>query len=51
MSLEPKKNKIIESKFAKQTNVIAKLIETKNNENQKLTELNDLLLSKLATVK
>jgi type I restriction enzyme S subunit len=40
----------IESRFNHQTKSIAKLTEIKNKENQKLTELKDLLLSKLATV-
>jgi type I restriction enzyme S subunit len=40
----------IESTFTHQTKALAKLIEFKNKENQKLTELKALLLSKLATV-
>jgi type I restriction enzyme S subunit len=40
----------IESTFSKKTNAFAKLIEIKNFENQKLTELKALLLSKLATI-
>lgn len=44
-------DRLIEKKFNQNTTLISKLIEIKNNENQKLTELKDLLLSKLATVK
>jgi type I restriction enzyme, S subunit len=40
----------IESIFTKETNAIAKLIEINNKENQKLPELKDLLLSKLAII-
>ncbi|MBK8808521.1 MAG: restriction endonuclease subunit S [Bacteroidales bacterium] len=40
----------IEAIFNQNTSSISKLIEIKNKENQKLTELKDLLLSKLATV-
>jgi type I restriction enzyme S subunit len=43
-------SKLIESTFTKQTISIAKLIEVKNKENQKLAELKALLLSKLATI-
>lgn len=38
----------IESRFDKKTRAISKLIELKNKENQKLSELKELLLSKLA---
>jgi type I restriction enzyme S subunit len=40
----------IESIFTKETNSVAIMIEIKNKENQKLSELKDLLLSKLATM-
>ncbi len=40
----------LQMKFDKVTNSIMKEIEIKNQENQKLTELKDLLLSKLATI-
>lgn len=40
----------LQMKFEKVTNSIMKAIEIKNQENQKLLELKDLLLSKLATV-
>ena len=40
----------LQIKFEKVANSIMKEIEIKNQENQKLTELKDLLLSKLATV-
>lgn len=40
----------LQMKFDKVANSIMIEIEVKNNENQKLTELKDLLLSKLATV-
>ena len=43
--------KEIGDRFHQYTNAIPKLIEVKNKENQKLTELKELLLSKLATVK
>lgn len=43
-------DKIIEQQFYQKTLAFAKLIEMKNQENQKLTELKELLLSKLATV-
>lgn len=42
-------NKAVESRFNQHTNTISKLIEIKNQETQKLTELKELLLSKLAT--
>ena len=45
-----KPNALIESRFTNQTNNIAKLIELKSKENQKLTELKNLLLSKLTTI-
>jgi len=41
---------ILQMKFDKVLSILMKEIETKNNKNQKLTELKDLLLSKLATV-
>ncbi len=40
----------IESRFNKSTNPIAKMIELKNRQNRQLTEMKDLLLSKLATI-
>lgn len=40
----------LQMKFDKVANSILKEIEIKNQENQKLTELKELLLSKLATV-
>lgn len=40
----------LQMKFDKVANTIMKEIEVKHNENQKLSELKDLLLSKLATV-
>jgi len=40
----------LQMKFDKVTNTIMKEIEVKNQENQKLSELKDLLLSKLATL-
>jgi type I restriction enzyme, S subunit len=43
-------DKSIDSEFYIKTNVIARLIEIKNQENQKLTKLKSLLLSKLATI-
>lgn len=43
-------DKSIEHNFNQRTIELTKLIEIKNRENQKLTELKDLLLSKLATV-
>ena len=42
--------KSIESRFYQNTISMSKLIEIKNKENQKLRELKDLLLSKLATI-
>ncbi len=41
---------VLQMKFDKVANTIMKEIEDKNKENQKLTELKDLLLSKLATI-
>lgn len=41
---------LVESRFTKQTVAIARLVEIKNNENQKLAEMKNLLLSKLTQV-
>ncbi|HBG69820.1 MAG: hypothetical protein A2W93_00380 [Bacteroidetes bacterium GWF2_43_63] len=43
-------NRLIEYQFHQGTIELSKLIELKNQENQKLTELKELLLSKLATI-
>ena len=43
-------SRLVESMYFHQTNSIACMIELKNTENQKLNELKDLLLSKLATI-
>jgi type I restriction enzyme, S subunit len=43
-------SRLVESTYFHQTNSIARMIELKNTENQKLSELKDLLLSKLATI-
>lgn len=43
-------NKLIESRFVRQTISIAKLIEKKNTESQKLSELTDLLLAKMTKI-
>lgn len=42
--------KLVEAKFNQDTKSLSKLIEIKNQENQLLLELKDVLLSKLATI-